>query len=298
MTHHNDEHADPTTDAPAPEGRPRGVVAAAEAGVASAVAAAEHARSNLGDVVRTPEVTRRLALLWDPPAPATRGRKARLTLDDVVRAGTAVAQEGGLDALSMRRVATELGVGAMSLYTYVPGRTELVDLMVDRAYAGLDLPRAGAPWRPALSQYAHEMWRLYLRHPWILQTNMWRAPLAPHVLDAQEAGLRTIVDTGLSEIQVVEILGLVDNFVQGLARATIAESAEQDATGMGTDEYWTTMSSFWEDWFDVERYPTMTRIYVAGGFDAPQGPLDASLERLLDAIEMAIDRAQSPTSPR
>jgi AcrR family transcriptional regulator len=297
VTHdRTDEHADPPASAGTPDERPRGVVAAAEAGVAGAVAAAEHARRNLGEIVRTPEVTRRLALLWDPPAPATRGRKARLTLADVVRAGTSVAQEGGLDALSMRRVATELGVGAMSLYTYVPGRTELVDLMVDRAYAELDLPRAGDPWRPALARYAHEMWRLYLRHPWILQTNMWRAPLAPHVLDAQEAGLRTIVDTGLSEIQVVEVLGLVDNYVQGLARATIAETAEQDATGMGSDEYWTTMSSFWEDWFDVERYPAMTRVYVAGGFDAPQGPLDASLERLLDAIEMAIDRASSDAS--
>ena len=286
------DRTDEQTAADAPGGdRPRGVVAAAEAGLPSAVAAAEHARSHLADVVRTPEVTRRLALLWDPPAPATRGRKPRLTLDDVVRAGIAVAQEGGLDALSMRRVATELGVGAMSLYTYVPGRTELVDLMIDRAYAELDLPAAGDPWRSALAQYAHEMWRLYLRHPWILQTNMWRAPLAPHVLDAQEAGLRTVVDTGLSEIQVVETLGLVDNYVQGLARATIAESAEQDATGMGSDEYWTTLGSFWEDWFDVERYPTMTRIYVAGGFDAPQGPFDASLDRLLDAVEMAIDRA-------
>ncbi|WP_454041863.1 TetR/AcrR family transcriptional regulator [Cellulosimicrobium sp. Marseille-Q8652] len=277
------------TSGPDDDGRPRGVVAAAEAGVPNAVAAAEHARAGATDVVRTPEVTRRLALLWDPPTPATRGRKPRLTLDDVVRAGTAVAQEGGLDALSMRRVATELGVGAMSLYTYVPGRTELVDLMIDRAYSELDLPAAGDPWRQALAQYAHEMWNLYLRHPWILQTNMWRAPLAPHVLDAQEAGLRTIVDTGLDEIQVVETLSLLDNYVQGLARATIAESAEQD----GSDEYWTTLGSFWEDWFDVERYPTMTRIYVAGGFDAPQGPFDASLDRLLDAVEMAIDRATS-----
>ncbi|MBD5785871.1 TetR/AcrR family transcriptional regulator [Cellulosimicrobium terreum] len=275
-----------------PEGAlPRGMVAAAEAGHPSAVAAAEHARHSEGEVVRTPEVTRRLALLWDPPTPATRGRKPRLTLDDVVGAGIAVAQDGGLDALSMRRVATELGVGAMSLYTYVPGRTELVDLMVDRAYAELDLPAAGTPWRAALARYAHQMWDLYLRHPWILQTNMWRAPLAPHVLDAQEAGLRTVVDTGLTEVQVVETLALVDNYVQGLARATIAESAEQDATGMGSDEYWTTLGSFWEDWFDVERYPVMTRVYVAGGFDAPQGPFDASLDRLLDAVEAAIDRA-------
>jgi len=273
--------------------RPRGVVAAADAGVASAVQAAEHVRAQFTEVVRTPEVTRRLALLWDPPVPATRGRRPRLTLDEVVQAGIAVAQDGGLDALSMRRVASTLGVGAMSLYTYVPGRTELVDLMIDRAYAELDLPPAGAPWRPALAQYAHEMRGLYQRHPWILQTNMWRAPLAPHVLDAQEAGLRTLVDTGLSEVQVVETLGLVDNYVQGLARAAIAEATERDATGIGNDEYWTTLGSFWEDWFDVERYPVMTRVYVAGGFDGPQGPFDASLDRLLDAVEMAIDRANT-----
>ncbi|MCB7135026.1 TetR/AcrR family transcriptional regulator [Cellulosimicrobium marinum] len=281
------------TDEPAGTGRPRGVVAAADAGVTSAVHAAERAREQFTEVVRTPEITRRLALLWDPPAPATRGRKARLTLDEVVDAGIAVAQEGGLDALSMRRVATELGVGAMSLYTYVPGRTELVDLMIDRAYAELDLPEPGAPWRAALTQYAHETWNLYLRHPWVLQTNMWRAPLAPHVLDAQEAGLRSIIDTGLSEVQVAETLGLVDNYVQGLARSTVAETAESDATGIGNDEYWTTLGSFWEDWFDVERYPAMTRIYVGGGFDAPQGPFGPSLDRLLDAVEMAIDRANA-----
>ncbi len=291
-TDHDDEAT--ATDVTAPS--PRGVIAAAEAGVPSAVQAAEHARTVNDEIVRTPEITRRLALLWDPPAPATRGRKARLTLDEVVAAGIAVVQEGGLDALSMRRVATELGVGAMSLYTYVPGRTELVDLMIDRAYGEMDLPTAGTPWRAALAQYARQHWELYLRHPWILQTNMWRAPLAPNVLDAQEAGLRTIVDTGLSEIRVVETIGLVDNVVQGLARAAIAESVERDTTGIGSDEFWTTMGSFWEDWFDVERYPVMTRIYVAGGFDGPLGPFEPSLERLLDAVEMAIDRANADPS--
>lgn len=243
-------------------------------------------------VERSPEVTRRLALLWDPPTPATRGRKARFTLDDVVGAGIAVALASGMEGLSMRRVATELGVGAMSLYTYVPGRTELVDLMIDRAFSELDLPRPGMPWREALAQYAREFGDLYRRHPWILQTNMWRAPLAPHVLDAQEAGLRTIVDTGLPETQVVEIIGLVDNMVQGLARGAIAESVERDSTGLGTDDYWTSMSSFWEDWFDVDRYPVLTRIWNSGAFDSA-GTFESILGRLLDAVEMSIDRANT-----
>lgn len=288
----DDEGRDPTTES-SPTRRARGVRGAADAGVPSAVEAAAHADAagDMGDVARSPEVTRRLQLLWDPPSPATRGRPAGRTLDDVVAAGVAVAQEGGLDALSMRRVAKELGIGAMSLYTYVPGRTELVDLMIDRAFAELELSPPGTPWREALGRYARAHWDLYHRHPWILQTNMWRAPLAPHVLDAQEAGLRAVIDTGLSETQVAETLELVDNHVRGLARAAIAEAVEKESTGLSTDEYWVSMSSFWEDWFDVERYPTMTRVYVAGGFDEPFGPFQPSLERLLDAIGLTIEHA-------
>src|SRR5690606_1050075 len=108
----------------------------------------------------------------------------------------------------------------------------------------------------------------------ILQTSMWRLPPTPSVLDAQEAGLRTLVDTGLPEAQVVEIVGLLDAFVRGLARAAVAEAVDKASSGQSNDEYWTSMSSFWVDYFDQERYPTMTRIWNAGGFDtSSRGPL-------------------------
>ncbi len=239
----------------------------------------------------TTDAARRLALLWDPPQPSTRGRKARLTLDDVVEAGTVVVQDAGLDGLSMRKVAAHLGVGAMTLYTYVPGRTELIDLMVDRAFAELDLPGADLPWRTALTRYAREHRDLYLRRPWILQTNMWRLPLAPHVLDAEEAGLRVLAGTGLGPARVVELIGLVDTYVRGIARATVAERAEGSSSGLSNDDYFDTMSGFWTTWFDPERYPTMTRIWEAGGFDAGHASFDATLDRLLDGIELAVDRA-------
>lgn len=261
--------------------------------MASSTPDAEPSASTSGhvDVPRPPDVVRRLALLWDPPQPSGRGRKPRLTLDDVVAAGTRLADRDGLDGLSMRKVAGALDVGAMSLYTYVPGRTELLDQMIDRAFGELEPPTPGAPWRAGLAQHARQHWDLYHRHPWVLQTNMWRLPLTPHVLDAQEAGLRTIVDTGLAPAQVVEILGLVDAFVRGLARADVAESTERDSSGVAFDDYWTSMSSFWADHFDPERYPTMQRIWDAGGFDGEQAPFETSLGRLLDSVEMAIDRA-------
>lgn len=242
------------------------------------------------DVVRSPEAARRLALLWEPATPSTRGRKPRFTLDDVVDAGLGVVTRDGLDGLTMRQVAGELGVGTMSLYTYVPGRTELVDLMIDRVFGELRLPETGAPWRAALEQHAREHYTLYVRHAWILQTNMWRAPLSPNVLDAQEAGLRTLIDTGLPETTVVQTLGMVDAVVQGLARAAVAEQRENEASGHGADEYWESLSAFWVDYFDPGRYPTMTRVYLAGAFNGPADPTDLTIARLLDAVEVSIEK--------
>ncbi|WP_147917590.1 TetR/AcrR family transcriptional regulator C-terminal domain-containing protein [Ruania zhangjianzhongii] len=246
-----------------------------------------HAADQGYPVVRSPEVTRRLELLWGISEPPTRGRKARIALADVVAAGVAVADRDGMEALSMRRVAGELVVGAMSLYTYVPGRAELVELMVDQVFGELELPAAGLGWREGLGTYARQTWRLYCRHPWLLQLNMWRGPLAPHVLDAQEAGLRTLAGTGLTAPEVVRTLALVDTVVQGTARADIAEDADRRVSGIEFDRYWESVSSFWTDYFDYSRYPTMARIYADGGFDATDD-FEAALDRLLTVVELSL----------
>ena len=249
------------------------------------------------DVSRSPEAARRLALLWDPPEPAIRGRKPRFTLAEVVDAGLRVVADGGLSALTMRAVAKELGVGTMSLYTYVPGRAELVDLMIDRVYGELRLPDARAPWRAALTQHAREHHELYLRHPWVLQTNTWRAPFSPNVFDAQEAGLRTLIETGLPEAVVTRTVSLVDAVVQGLARTAVAERQENVETGQDVDEFYEQMSAFWVDYFDPDRYPTITRIYLAGGFDDLDNPFEITIQRLLDTIELSIEQEARRAAP-
>jgi AcrR family transcriptional regulator len=97
-----------------------------------------------------------------------------------VAAAIAVADTDGLAGLSMRAVAERLGVTAMALYTYVPGKDELVDLMYDGAHA--ELPARydlGQGWRAAVTSWATHLVGFYVRHPWTLQVSFARPVLGP-----------------------------------------------------------------------------------------------------------------------
>ena len=124
---------------------------------------------------------RTLQLLWrDPSAVPTRGPKQGLTVDEIVQVATAIADADGLEAVTMRRLAQELGVAPMTIYTYVPGKAELFDLMLDAAYAGM--PRrdtSGWSWRRRLTAIAEENRELFESHPWAATISTSRPPSAP-----------------------------------------------------------------------------------------------------------------------
>ena len=111
----------------------------------------------------TPEGRRAVDLLWAPTQqPSIRGPKPRTSLAEVIAAGVAIADAEGLAALSIRKVASRLGIGAMSIYTYVPGRSELVELMIDHVYGEHAIPDPALPWRRRVEQWARETWRIYV----------------------------------------------------------------------------------------------------------------------------------------
>ena len=242
----------------------------------------------------TPAGQAMVELLWNPPSPPTRGPKQRLTLDRVVAAGIAVAGLHGAAELSMRKVAQELGVGVMSLYTYVPGRDELFELMIDRAWGGRALPDRGLPWRAQVEHHAQEAWRMYADHPWLIRSNLWRMPLGPHVLDVQEDLYRALLASGLDERTVVRVASLVEAHVFGAARSAITDTGQSARTGVTADDYWASRAGFWSTYYSAERFPTMTRLWEAGAFDAePDGEgWRFGLRLLLDGVErLAAERA-------
>ncbi len=244
--------------------------------------------------VGTPEGRRVVELLWNPPAPpAGRGPRPRTSLAEVVDAGVAIADAEGLDALSMRKVASQLGIGAMSLYTYVPGRSELIELMIDRVYADHPLPDPALGWRARIEEWMRATWQTYAAHPWLLDYNMARLPIGPHVLDVEEALYAALQAAGFTGAENVALANLVRWQLLGAARATIGDAAEERHTGVSAEAYWESRSSFWISYFDPTRFPAMAAVWEAGGFDDPAGwDFDRMITRLLDGIEqLAVGRS-------
>ena len=160
---------------------------------------------------------RSMALLWRTPSARTGpGPKPGLSVDAIVAAAIAVADTDGLAGLSMRAVAERLGVTAMALYTYVPGKDELLDLMYDGAHAELpgrsDLDEG---WRSAVASWATDLLGCYVRHPWALHVATGRPPLGPGLMRKYELELRAVDGLGLSEVQMDLLVTLVNGFVRG-----------------------------------------------------------------------------------
>lgn len=243
-------------------------------------------RSGGGDPVRT------LALLWRrPPEPKPVGRKPKVSVDQIVTAAIAVADREGLGAMSMARVAQELSVGTMSLYTHVPGKGELIDLMADAVLQERDLTPEGT-WRERIKHYADRTRAVYQAHPWMRDVSMVRPPLGPGLMDGEEFVYAALADSGLEPKQVTVAHTAVEAFVHGAAASEVDDQQLERTTGESGESWWGARQLFWDDYFDVERYPTMTSLWNAGAYeiegtlaDQVRRSFDYGLEKLLDGIE-------------
>ena len=240
---------------------------------------------------RAESLKRSLALLWGAPAEPTRGPKPALSRGRVVRAAIEIADAEGLPALSMRRIAGALGVGAMSLYRYVPGKDELIDLMVDEVH-GEDLPLAEAgSWRERLAAACRQEWRHYHRHPWLLHVPQGRPLLGPNSMRSTEETLRILDGTGLEPVEMIDAIVTTSSFIAGLARSSVEASRAAGDTGISDEQWWLAQRPYLDELMAGGDIPLLSRVGEAGGFEGPQDrSFEFGLERILDGIEALIDR--------
>ncbi|MFJ8623054.1 TetR/AcrR family transcriptional regulator [Kitasatospora sp. NPDC093550] len=255
------------------------------------------------------DARRSLALLWGAPEEPRTGRsgpKPGLSVDAIVSAGIAVADTEGMDALSMRAVGERLGRTAMALYTYVPGKAELLDLMHDRAFAELGplgAPPAGAAapedWRDAVTAWAEALYACYLRHPWVLRISQARPVLGPAELAAMESLLRALRPAGLDPRRLRGAVAALWQFVRGLAATTAETRAAAAATGVADEDWWIARSSRLAELAPdfADRFPLLTGLQSATGGspeDSHREAFRTGLAVLLDGV--AATAAAPPAS--
>lgn len=229
-------------------------------------------------------------LLWgpEPSAKPARGPKRGLTLEAIARTGIGIADAEGLGAVSMQRVAGELGVTKMALYRYVPGKAELVALMVEGA---LPVPAVsvavGGAWRERLGEWARELYAGFRRHPWLLEATVGVRVMGPRELGWMERALSALDGCGLSGAEAMDAVVLVAGHVRGIAEQERAAGGPQGG-GAGPDAQLAVMLG------EVmklrgEEFPALGAALASvaehGGHD---GALEFGLERILDGLGLLV----------
>ncbi|WP_328991173.1 GntR family transcriptional regulator [Kribbella sp. NBC_01245] len=245
-----------------------------------------------------------------------------LNQEQVVRAAMAIADADGLSALSMRRVATELGVSTMALYRYVGGKESLVLRMVDTAFGDFPIPaavrlNAGVParrskaktktktkaksktevesWRPAIEVAARQQWAAYRRYPWLPgAVTLGRPQVLRNLLTHTDVVLRGVAGSGLDATNAMYASITIFGYVRGIAASLETEAQAEQDSGLSADEWADSQYQRMAELMVLDDLAGFRALGMAGGFE-----FDFDLDQLfefglglvLDGLQTRLERA-------
>ncbi|MFC1413488.1 TetR/AcrR family transcriptional regulator C-terminal domain-containing protein [Streptacidiphilus sp. N1-12] len=255
----------------------------------------------VGTVVATPALQAAPAAVTPAPAPGGAPPPTRrsapdqaLTLDRIVAAAIAVADAEGMDAVSMRRVATDLGVATMSLYRHVADKDDLLMRMMEAAFAPWSFP-ADPPegWRERLTLAAGMLWDVYRGHPWLASAmSLTRPQVVASAMPFTEWVLAALDGRGLDFGTVFTTHLTLFNYIRGTAVNVELEAEAEAVSGLDNDSYMDTQEQAMNEILATGRFPTLARL-AATGYDFDLDYLfEFGLQRLLDGIAVLLDSAR------
>lgn len=204
----------------------------------------------------------------------------KLTPDSVVGAALAVADKQGIEGLTMRGLAGELGVGAMSLYHHFSGKEALLDAMVDRVYGEIQLPAATGDWREELRRRSVSVRSVLRRHPWALPLMESRRAPGPATLAYHDANIACLRAAGFAPSHVAHAYAVLDAFVYGfvLQESTLPFDSGPEAAAMISEEPFGAALDAWPNmaWFAQQ-------VVLAPGY-AFDREFEPGLDLVLDGI--------------
>lgn len=220
-------------------------------------------------------------VLWARPTTPRRGPKPTLSLEVIASAAIRIADIDGLPAVTMHRIAEVLGVTKMALYRYVPGKDEIVALMVDTALG--EPPSTPHPgWRPRLVAWAMSLYERLSQHPWALEATVGARAIGPNEIAWMEEVASALAGTGLTGAETLDVVATLVAQARMVAQqvAAFGSDAPEQAINAALGD----LVAAYED-----RYPAMAAALADTAAGTDQA-LDFGIQRILDGVELLITR--------
>ncbi|HEX3874005.1 MAG TPA: TetR/AcrR family transcriptional regulator [Solirubrobacteraceae bacterium] len=235
---------------------------------------------------------RSIESVWGVREPVRRGPRPGLTLESIIDAAITVAGRDGIAAVSMARVAAELGSSTMSLYRYVAAKDELLALMIDAASGPPPEQLSAADgWRGGLAGWAKAYMAVLRRHPWALRIPISGPPVTPNQLAWLEAGLAAMHGTGLEPGEKLSVMLLLSGYVRNDATigADIQAASAKHAPPAGALMVsWRRVIERLADPGDFPELHAVARSGVLDQDDDPDEEFHFGLDRVLDGVDALV----------
>lgn len=235
---------------------------------------------------RTADQLSLLQLMW---APTTKVGRSGVTIEALIEAAVALADEHGLDALTMRAVAERVGIGAMTLYGFVPGKSELLELMLDTVagttYAEGDRPGDQGGWAAAVRHTAERNYGHALAHGWSVEVPAGRPILGPGVCQKYEWELAPLDGIGLSDEAMDQVVTTVVNMATGAARWQLGLDRVRADSQLSDEAWWTLSQPVLASAMRGKHLPVSARVGTTlASAGEPHASLLAGIELLISGL--------------
>jgi AcrR family transcriptional regulator len=207
-----------------------------------------------------------------------------LSRERILRAALRLADQGGLEALSMRKVAQELGVKAMSLYNHIANKDDMIDGLVDRVVSDIELPRFDLDWKTAMRQRALSAHEVLLKHPWAVMAIMSRINVGSAMLRYVDTTIGCLRQAGFSWEMADHAWNAIDSHIYGFTLQELNFPIE-------ASEYAETAESF-ISYIPPDQYPYMHQLslYVIEGSYDGLHDFEFGLDFVLDGLDKLRER--------
>ncbi|MFB7208632.1 TetR/AcrR family transcriptional regulator [Streptomyces sp. NPDC056255] len=225
-------------------------------------------------------------VIWARPERAGRGPKPAFSRADIAAAAVRIADAEGFDAVSMRKVAAELGCGTMSLYNYVPRKEDLHELMLDAISGGYEFPEPSGDWRADLVALARQARAMMHRHTWVPRLMSPVYGFSPNALRYMEYALSCLDGVDARFGEKMELIAMVNGVVTTYVSSEIAMTERSRSLPWSEEQENAVRTGYLISQIATGKYPRM-----AAGFAEDPGPIDLdgvfdrALGRVLDSFD-------------